>query len=153
MINKSAWSLRLKNRRNRLLFKIVTVLQPLYQALFKSDVAYIYCIHPVITPFLINLKLHLGVTIHFLQPGSDFSRYRKVIVPNGMWPNIKPTADKIPESKKVYCEVAFFPQNHNVYFDDKGIHGFSSVLNAELEDLTEESRERLESFKSYYFFS
>lgn len=143
-------SLRLKDLHNKILFKAFKTIQPIYRVVCKSDVAYIYCRHPVITPFLINLKIHLNVTIHFLEPGSDFSAYRKVIVPNGMWHDIKPTADQIPPEKKVYCEVGFFPQNKNVYLDDKGVHGYSSVRDTQITKLTQEQRHELEVFRSYY---
>jgi Capsule polysaccharide biosynthesis protein len=142
--------LRLKDYYNRLFFEVFIAIQPIYRMVYKSDIAYIYCRHPVITPFLINLKIYCGINIHFLKPGSDFSNYRRVIVPNGMWPDIKPTADQVASGKKIFCEVGFFPQNKNVYFDSKGVHGYSSVRDVKIQPLTQEQQHQLDAFKTYY---
>ena len=109
----------LKDWRNKLLFGSFNAIQPVYRMIFPSDVAYIYCARHVLTPFVIMLKLKLNITVHILHPGADFSSYRKVIIPNGMWPTVRAATERIPREKRVYCEVGFFPQNRNVYFDDK----------------------------------
>jgi hypothetical protein len=140
----------LKGWRNNLISVLFNCIQPVYRKICKSDVAYIYCKHPVLSPFLIRLKTKLGINIHFRHPDADFSGYRKVIVPNGKWPNIRAACERIPEDKKVYCEVGFFPQNHNVYFDDEGVHGHSSIRNIDLPKLDTSQKERLEAFKSDY---
>ncbi|NQX90104.1 MAG: hypothetical protein HRT77_15740, partial [Halioglobus sp.] len=105
---------------------------------------------PVITPFIIRMQTKAGIRIHLLKPEEDFSQYRKVIVPNGMWPAIKEQAERIPETKKVYCEVGFFPQNRNLYFDDKGVHGHSSIRDVSLPQLTTPQKESLDEFKRFY---
>lgn len=139
-----------KDGRNKLEFFLFKLIQPVYRRVFKSDVAFLYCDHPVITAFLIRLKARMNITIHFLQPHEDFSAYRKVIVPNGQWPIVKAASDRIPDHKKVYCEVGFFPQNRNLYFDDKGVHGHSSLRDITLPRLEPSERAELEDFKGYY---
>ena len=140
----------LKDRQNWLLFSLFKLIQPVYRRLFPSDVAYLYYDHPVITPFIIRMQPKAGIRIHLLKPEEDFSQYRKVIVPNGMWPAIKEQAERIPETKKVYCEVGFFPQNRNLYFDDKGVHGHSSIRDVSLPQLTTPQKESLDEFKRFY---
>lgn len=124
--------------------------QPAYRRRHPSDVAFLWCKHPVISPFIVNINTKLGVPIHILRPGQDFSGYRRVLVPNGRWPEVKPAADRIPEEKRVYCEVGFFPQNRNIYFDAKGVHGHSSLRDITLERLDPEQQTTVENFRAYY---
>ncbi len=128
----------------------VRLFGPLYKRIFPSDIAYMLVEHPVILPFLINVKRHLGLTIHFVKPGGDFSNYRKVIVPNGLWPSVQFASSLIPECRKIYCEVGFLPQNKNVYFDPSGVHGHASLRNAQLSPLTEARKKELDSFRSSF---
>ena len=139
-----------KELRNLGYFSVVRLLSPLLRVLSKPDVAFLYVEHPVLLPFMIRMKTHLGLNLHFIQPGGDISRYRKVIIPNGMWPSLIEAAAAIPEAKKVYCEVGFFPQNSNVYFDPKGVHGHSTLLDVELKPLDEKQIQQLQNFREFY---
>jgi len=116
----------------------------------KPDVAFMQVEHPIILPFILNIKLRLGLNIHFIKPDGDFSNYRKVIIPNGMWPDIREASSRIAKHKRVYCEVGFFPQNANVYMDPKGAHGHSSFRELDLEPLSEAQRKELEDFRAFY---
>lgn len=143
-------AIALKDWHHRLLFTVFLAAQPIYRKLFRSDVAYLYCDHPVLTPFIIRMTTKLGINVHLLKPGEDFSGYRKILIPNGKWPEVAAAADDIPPEKRVYCEVGFFPQNRNVYFDDRGVHGHSSVRDITLAPLSAREKTALESFRQFY---
>ena len=140
----------LKDRLTKLHFHLLKLQQPRYRRRHPSDVAYLFCDHPVLTPFILRAARELQVPIHVLQPGEDVAAYRKVIIPNGMWPTIKSAAEAVPPEKRVYCEVGFFPQNRNVYFDHLGVHGHSSFRDIELSPLDSAQQATLDSFREFY---
>lgn len=142
--------LLLKDYQHRLLFGLISGLQPVYRKLFPSNVAYIFCDHPVLTPFIIKLNTKLRVRVHLLKADEDFSSYAKVIVPNGMWSHIRGATERIPPAKRVYCEVGFFPQNRNVYLDEKGVHGNSSIRDSALVPLNPAQKQELQDFRDFY---
>ena len=116
----------------------------------RSDTAFMLVEHPVILPFVINAKRQLSLSIDFVRPGEDFSHYRKVIIPNGLWPSVVEATNAIPREKRVYCEIGFLPQTKNVYFDRLGVHGHSSIRTAELPALSATDREQLASSRETF---
>tara|TARA_B110000503_G_scaffold143688_1_gene247052 strand:- start:7336 stop:8391 length:1056 start_codon:yes stop_codon:yes gene_type:complete len=145
--NKKQHNIIYSEIKNALQFWCVRIFGPLYNRISKSDVAFMLVEHPVILPFLINVKLHLGITIHFVKPGSDLSNYSRVIIPNGLWPSVKNATSQIPENKRVYCEIGFLPQTKNIYFDRLGVHGHSALRHAALLPLTVQQKNHLEEFR------
>ncbi len=133
--------------RNQLLFWRARYLEPAYTRLAGADVAFMYIDHPVILPFIFNIRRHLGIAVHIVPPRGDFSRYRKVIIPNGLWPQLQEAAASIPAERRLYCEIGFMPQTKNVYFDPKGVHGHSSIRDMPLTPLTGEQRAELQAFR------
>jgi hypothetical protein len=139
-----------KEIRNILYIWAVRLFRNVHQTFSKSDIAYMYVEHPVILPFILKVRRHIGINIHIVKPGEDFSRYRKVIIPNGLWPKVKSATDAIALDKRVYCEIGFFPQARNVYFDSQGVHGHSSIRHADLSKLTDDVTARVAAFRDNY---
>lgn len=136
--------------KNQILFWFLACTNPIYRRLVHTDIAFLYVEHPVIVPFIVRMRQHLGTAIHFVGPNGDFSRYRKVIVMNGLWDSLKPAADEIAEDKKLYCEIGFLPQTKNVYFDPQGVHGHSSIRDITLEPLDDQQQRQLEAFRARF---
>lgn len=134
--------------RNKIVYVLVKYLRRVYNTVYKSKIAFMYVEHPVLLPFIVNLKLHFGITIHFVKPGENFSAYDRVIIPNGQWDNVRIATNGIPENKRVYLEIGFFPQTKNVYFDPKGVHGHSSLRDIALAPLTTTEQEELELLRA-----
>ncbi|QFU74469.1 hypothetical protein EY643_01695 [Halioglobus maricola] len=149
-LSRNYFKVRLRGLRLKFTFWYAVKKQPFYRRWRPSDIGFLYFQHPVITPFLVNISKRLQLPIHFLQPGEDCTPYRKIIIPNGMWPEIRAATEAIPLHKRVYCEVGFFPQNKNVYFDDVGVHGRSSVRQANLHPLKANEAEKLAKFREFY---
>ncbi len=121
-----------------------------YRRRVDSDIAYMYIEHPVILPLMLNIIRHLDTPIHLVKPEEDFSQYRKVIIPNGLWPSVKQATDSIDPGRRVFCEIGFFPQARNVYFDHQGVHGHSSIRHASLPKVTAGDSETLTQLRQHY---
>ncbi len=115
-----------------------------------SDIAFIYRQHALMSAFMLRVMQYTGITVELVPIDSYYGCYRKVIIPNGFSPKYKKTIQRIPADKRVFTEVAFFPQMKNAYFDTKGIHGYSSVRDAVLPDITDAQRKELERFRQFY---
>ncbi|MDX9702385.1 MAG: glycosyltransferase [Candidatus Auribacterota bacterium] len=115
----------------------------------QGDIAYINQ-HPLLTKFVKQIMQYVNINITMVPLNYYYHQYRKVIIPNGFHPKYQTTIARIPPHKRIYIEVAFFPQLKNVYFDLKGIHGYSSIRNAKLPELTVEQVKELEDFRQFY---
>jgi capsular polysaccharide export protein len=120
-----------------------------WRFLNPADIAYLEA-HALMMRVIKNVNKHTKHRIHIIQSGNEHVHYRKVIVPNGLWDYIRPEAEKIPRDKRIYMEVAFFPQDSNVYFDPEGVHGYSSIRHAVLKPLTPAQVKELENFRTGY---
>lgn len=120
-----------------------------WKTLYPSDIAYLKA-HKLMIHFIHQVNRHTPLRVHFINQGAEHVPYRKIIIPNGLWPYLRPDVEKIPVEKRVYMEMAFFPQDGNVYFDLQGVHGYSSIRNAVLKPLSASEKEELESFRKYY---
>lgn len=126
------------------------LMRNVHRKLVDADIAYMYIEHPVILPLILNARKHLGLPIHLVKPSEDFSRYRKVIIPNGLWPSVREATEKIDASRRVFCEIGFFPQARNVYFDRLGVHGHSSIRTAALPAVSAERAAQLQQLREAY---
>lgn len=136
--------------RNIAMMLRTRLLRRLHRTLTRADVAYMYIEHPVILPFILDIRRHLGVNIHLVSAGEDFSAYRKVIVPNGLWPEVRAATQSLAQGQPLYCEIGFLPQTRNVYFDPLGVHGHSSIRHLQLTPLAPHEKESLEHFRRSY---
>jgi capsule polysaccharide export protein KpsC/LpsZ len=134
--------------KNQAVYIFTRLTNPVYRIFHRSNVAFMYIEHPIILPFVLKIRRYLGVPIHFLSPEADFSQYRKVIIPNGLWPSVKLATDRIPAEKRLYCEIGFMPQTKNVYFDPKGVHGHSSTRDIALTPLAQPEKEKLDNYRA-----
>lgn len=116
----------------------------------QSDVAFIYGQHATLMVFIRRVMQYAGIPIELVGLNTYYDWYRKVIIPNGFNPKYERTVRRIAPEKRVFAEVAFFPQMKNAYFDLKGIHGYSSVRDARLPQLTDTQRTELERFRAFY---
>tara|TARA_R110002110_G_scaffold303525_2_gene517663 strand:+ start:29242 stop:30297 length:1056 start_codon:yes stop_codon:yes gene_type:complete len=139
-----------KEVRNVLTIWLLKALEPIKARYSNADIAFMFVEHPVILPFMVRLRSKLGLQMDFVKPSGDFSKYRKTIVPNGLWPSVRKAAASIPEAKKVYCEIGFLPQTKNVYFDARGVHGHSSIRQQQLAPLSKSQSEDIARFKKHY---
>ncbi|MCR9106585.1 MAG: hypothetical protein NXI15_14920 [Gammaproteobacteria bacterium] len=136
--------------RNVFAIWFIRVLRLLGRNRPRSDIAYMLVEHPVILPFLLNARRAFSMSIDFVRPGEDFSSYRKVIIPNGMWPIVADATNSIPREKRIYCEIGFLPQTKNVYFDTEGVHGHSSIRTAALPELGAPEKKHLDAAREAF---
>jgi hypothetical protein len=154
MINKIKLALKKKLNTRDYLFFIKKILKIKFFCIIskfkKADIACITYRHIKLFDFVKNIEKNFNIDIHYYQNKLDHKNYKKIIVINGHQKKMRKFINTIPKEKIIYLEVAFFPQNKNVYFDPKGIHGYSSIRDIELKPLTQDQKKELNDFRKEY---